>query len=141
MRWRAAISSSVGGIVPPRPDTDFSAKLVHLRPDGVAINLCDGIQRCRWREGGDTPVWLKPEQPVRIEIDLWATNCLLAAGDRLRLEISSSNFPRFDRNANTRTEPALAGAEESVPARQLVLHDAEHPSQLTFHVVPPETSA
>ncbi len=122
-------------------DTDFSAKLVHVRPDGLAINLCDGIQRCRWREGGDTPAWLEPDEPVRLEIDLWSTSCWIPARHQLRLEISSSNFPRFDRNANTRTEPAVASPEEAIAARQQVLHDADHPSHLTFCVPPPNRSA
>jgi hypothetical protein len=116
------------------PDTDFTAKLVDLRPDGCAVALCDGVLRCRWRDGGESPLWLEPNQPQRIEIDLQATSVRLRAGHRIRLEISSSNFPRFDRNPNTRTEPALATPEQCVPAEQLVHHDGRRPSRVILPV-------
>jgi putative CocE/NonD family hydrolase len=118
------------------PDTDFTAKLVDVRPDGRAVELCDGVLRCRWRDGGESPRWLEPDQPQRIEIDLRATSVRLRAGHRIRLEISSSNFPRFDRNPNSRTEPALAAPEQCVPAEQLVHHDGPRPSHVILPVVP-----
>jgi putative CocE/NonD family hydrolase len=116
------------------PDTDFTAKLVDVRPNGCAVALCDGVLRCRWRDGGESPLWLEPDQPQRIEIDLRATSIRLRAGHRIRLEISSSNFPRFDRNPNTRTEPALAAPEQCVPAEQQVHHDGRCPSHVILPV-------
>jgi putative CocE/NonD family hydrolase len=115
------------------PDTDFTAKLVLVTPDGQALLLCEGISRCRWRQGGSEPVWLEPDAAARIEVDLWATCARIAPGHRLRLEVSSSSLPRFDRNPNTRGDPARA--ERGTPARQTVLHDAEHPSRLVLHVL------
>lgn len=114
------------------PDTDFTAKLVDVAPDGTAINLAEGIVRCRWRDGGDEPSWLEPDVPVRLEIDLWAVGARVSAGHRLRVEISSSSFPRYDRNPNTRDDPATA--EKSTPARQTIFHDAERPSNVEIHV-------
>jgi hypothetical protein len=112
------------------PDTDFTAKLVDVAPDGLATNLCEGVARCRWRLGGTEPAWLEPGAAVRLEIDLAATCARIARGHRLRLEVSSSSLPRFDRNPNTRDDPARA--ERGAPARQTVLHDTEHPSRLVL---------
>ena len=116
------------------PDTDFTAKLVDVAPDGPAINLCEGVSRMRWRKGGLDPVWLEPEEPVRVEIDLWGTCARIARGHRLRLEISSSSFPRYDRNPNTRD--ATGHAAGGVPARQTVLHDSQHASKLVVAALP-----
>ena len=116
------------------PDTDFTAKLVDVAPDGVATHLCDGALRGRWRDGASSPLWLEPDAPQAFEIDLWATAVRLRAGHRIRLEVSSSNFPRFDRNPNARADPAHANAEESAPARQTVHHDPDHPSRLVLPV-------
>jgi putative CocE/NonD family hydrolase len=118
------------------PDTDFTARLTAVDADGTSTDLCEGITRMRWREGGDAPAWLEAGRPERIEIDLCATSRRLRAGERVRLQISSSSFPRFDRNANARVEPASAGDDEGVPARQTVFHDAQRAS----HVVLPALS-
>jgi hypothetical protein len=115
------------------PDTDFTAKLVAVRGDGLALPLAEGIARCRWRLGGDEPSWLEPDAAVRLEVDLAACCARLAPGERLRLEVSSSSLPRWDRNPNTRDDPAHA--EKGVPARQTVLHDAEHPSRLVLRAL------
>jgi putative CocE/NonD family hydrolase len=117
------------------PDTDFTAKLVDVAPSGAAIHLCDGAQRARWREGGTAPRWLEPDAPQPFAIDLWATAIRVPAGHRIRLEISSSNFPRFDRNPNVRTDPSRAIAEETAAAQQTVHHDADHRSRLVLPVV------
>jgi putative CocE/NonD family hydrolase len=117
------------------PDTDFTAKLVAVDGQGAALDLCHGILRCR-RRGGDSTAWLEADRPQRLEIDLWATSWRLAAGDRIRLEISSSNFPRFDRNSNTRVEPGRARPDQCLPARQTVYHEAEHPSHAILPVAP-----
>jgi putative CocE/NonD family hydrolase len=95
-------------------DTDFTAKLVDVYPDGTAFNLQDGILRARYREGFDKKVWMKAGDVYSLKIDLHATSNYFPAGHRIRLEISSSNFPRFDRNLNTggnnydETEPVVA---------------------------------
>jgi len=82
-------------------DSDFTAKLVDVYPDGRAFNLQDGMLRARYRDGLDHWVWMKPGEAYRLQIDLHCTSNYFPAGHRIRLEISSSNFPRFDRNLNT----------------------------------------
>ncbi len=115
-------------------DTDFTAKLVDMRPDGYAHNLQDGIVRARFRTSAAEPSLIQPGRIYKYEIDLWSTSHVLFAGHSLRLEISSSNFPRFDRNPNT-------GAAIGVDARletalQTVLHTADYPSHVTLPVIP-----
>jgi putative CocE/NonD family hydrolase len=83
------------------PDTDFSAKLVDVYPDGRALILVDGIQRARYRDGYSRPVMMKANESYPLTIDLQAFANYFPAGHRIRLEVSSSNFPRFDRNLNT----------------------------------------
>ena len=115
-------------------DTDFTAKLVDVRPDGYAHNLQDGIVRARYRTSAAAPSLLDPGRVYRYEIDLWATSHVLFAGHRLRLEISSSNFPRFDRNPNT---GAPIGADARLEtARQTVHHSAQHPSHVLLPIIP-----
>ncbi len=111
-------------------DTDFVAKLVEVDVDGVAWSLCEGALRCRSRGGTASPQWIAPEEPLRLRLDLGAVGIRIPAGHRLRLEISSSNLPRIDRNGNVATPPARVGAGEGRPARQTVLHDAAHASCL-----------
>lgn len=114
------------------PDTDFTAKLLRVGSDGAALPLCEGVVRCRWREGGPEPVWLEADTPVRLEVDLGTACTRLAPGERLRLHLSSSSLPRFDRNPNTRDDPAEAAG--AAVARQTVLHEGEHPSALELFV-------
>jgi uncharacterized protein len=83
------------------PDTDFTAKLVDVCTHGCARNLTDGIIRARYRDSRSTPSLVEPGRVYRYTIDLWATSNVFKAGHRIRVEISSSNFPRFDRNPNT----------------------------------------
>ena len=114
-------------------DTDFTAKLVDVAPDGFAANLADGIVRARYRESTkQRSAPLVPGEPVLLQIDLWDLACTFKPGHRVRLEISSSNFPRFDRNMNTGHELGADGADDAVVAAQQVLHDAEHPSALVL---------
>src|SRR6185436_7640240 len=80
---------------------DFTAKLVDVYPDGTAYNLQEGILRARYREGFDKKVWMTPGAVFPVTIDLHATSNYFGPGHRIRLEVSSSNFPRFDRNLNT----------------------------------------
>jgi len=114
-------------------DTDFTAKLVDVGPNGYARNIQDGILRARYQlpAGSST---LEPGKVYTFKIDLAATSNLFKAGHQIRLEISSSNFPRFDRNPNT----GLLTSESSqlVPATQTILHDADHPSHILLPVIP-----
>ena len=115
-------------------DTDFTAKLVDVFPDGTARAINDGILRARFRDSKTQPVLLEPGQPVEITIDVGATSNLFKPGHRIRLDISSSNFPRFDRNPNT--GGAFGEDSKLLRAEQSVLHDAGHPSRLMLPVVP-----
>ena len=121
-----AVSSAV--------DTDFTAKLVDVAPDGYARNLQDGIVRARYRTSARRPALITPGQVYEYKIDLWATSHVFQAGHRLRVEISSSNFPRFDRNPNT---GAPLGEDDRLEtAQQTVLHTAAHPSHILLPVIP-----
>ena len=115
-------------------DTDFTAKLVDVWPDGFAQNLTEGILRLRYRDSPERPEMAMPGKIYRVTVDLWATSNVFLAGHKVRLEISSSNFPRFDRNLNTGEEQARARRMEK--AANAVLHDGEHPSALLLPVVP-----
>ncbi len=115
-------------------DTDFTAKLVDVRPDGYAQNLADGILRARYRESGRRPKLLTPGEPAEFRIDLWATSHVFKPGHRIRLEVSSSNFPRFDRNLNT--GEAQATGVRHVPAHQTVFHDGRFRSHILLPVIP-----
>ena len=115
-------------------DTDFTAKLVDVAPDGYARNLQDGIVRARYRTSARRPALITPGQVYEYKIDLWATSHVFQAGHRLRVEISSSNFPRFDRNPNT---GAPLGEDDRLEtAQQTVLHTAAHPSHILLPVIP-----
>jgi hypothetical protein len=116
------------------PDTDFTAKLVDVHPDGKAYNLCDGIIRARYRQSFTTPTLIEPGRIYRYEIDLWVTSNLFKPGHRLRVEISSSNFPRFDRNPNT--GHAFGANAELATASQTIYHDRHRASHLLLPVVP-----
>jgi uncharacterized protein len=116
------------------PDTDFTAKLVDVCPDGCTRNLTDGIIRARFRLGTDQPRPIVPSEITRYHVDLWSTCHLFRQGHRIALEVSSSNFPRFDRNPNT--GHALGVDAEMRPAIQTVYHDRDHPSRLVLPVVP-----
>lgn len=116
-------------------DTDFTAKLVDVQPDGRAFNLADGIVRARYRESTrrrSAP--LEPGVPTCFAIDLWDLAHTFLPGHRIRLEISSSNFPRFDRNTNTGNELGVDGPDDVVAAAQRVFHDATRPSALVLPV-------
>jgi putative CocE/NonD family hydrolase len=115
-------------------DTDFTAKLVDVWPNGFAQNLTEGIVRARYRNSQEKPELLQPGETYKFNIDLWATSNVFLAGHSLRLEISSSNFPRFDRNLNTGEEQGRA--TRMTKAANTILHDAKHPSALILPVVP-----
>jgi len=115
-------------------DTDFTAKLVDVGPDGFALNLTDGILRGRYRNSREHPELMTPGRVYRFAIDLGATSNVFLAGHRLRLEVASSNFPRFDRNLNT--GEGIATATRVVKAINTVYHDHEHPSALILPIIP-----
>jgi uncharacterized protein len=115
-------------------DTDFTAKLVDVGPDGFARNLTEGIIRARYRDSREKAELLKPGQDYKLGIDLWSTSNVFLKGHALRLEISSSNFPRFDRNLNTAELPE--SGHQFVTATNVIFHDYKHPSALILPIVP-----
>jgi putative CocE/NonD family hydrolase len=115
-------------------DTDFTAKLVDVYPDGTAYNLQEGILRARYREGFDKEVWMGKGQVYEIRVDLHATSNYFEAGHRIRLEISSSNFPRFDRNLNT-GEDNEEGREWAT-TRNTIRHSGAQASYVVLPVIP-----
>ena len=114
-------------------DTDFTAKLVDVYPDGTAYNIQESVIRARYRDGFQQSVWMEPGGVYRIRIDLKATSNYFGTGHRIRLEISSSSFPRYDRNLNTggRNFDEAKG----VVARNAVHHSKQYPSSITVTVV------
>jgi len=116
------------------PDTDFTAKLVDVHPDGRAFNLCDGIIRARCRKGGNAAEPLVPGAVEQYAIDLWVTSNLFKAGHSVRVEVSSSNFPRFDRNPNSGLP--FGTDTELHTADQTVYHTAQYPSHILLPVIP-----
>lgn len=116
-------------------DTDFTAKLVDVWPNGFSQNLTEGILRARFRESTvGEPKTISPGQIYEYKIDLLSTSNVFLKGHRIRLEVSSSNFPRFDRNLNT--GKSAGDSSDFVKATNTVLHDDEHPSALNLPVVP-----
>jgi len=115
------------------PDTDFVARLVDMHPDGFAQPLADGIIRARYRNGS-APELLEPGRPYEFTIDLWATANVFRAGHRIRVDIASASFPRWNRNPNTGAPFAVDA--DMRPARQTILHDAAHPSRIVLPIVP-----
>ena len=115
-------------------DTDWTAKLSDVSPDGYSKNLCDGIIRARFREGFEEPVLLTPNEVYRYEIDVSVTGNVFKRGNRIRVDVSSSNFPRFDRNMNTGNDPGTD--TEMRVARQTIYHAREYPSHILLPVIP-----
>ena len=115
------------------PDTDFTAKLIDVHPSGLAVNLTYGIMRASYRDGFENPTPMEPGTPYEFVIRLRPTGVLLGPGHRLRLDVSSSDFPNFDRNHNTGKD-FWSDAELKV-ARQTVMHDSDYPSRLVLPVI------
>jgi putative CocE/NonD family hydrolase len=115
-------------------DTDFTAKLVDVWPNGFAQNLTEGILRARFRESTRAARPIEPGKVYEYKIDLWSTSNVFLKGHRIRLEVSSSNFPRFDRNLNTGKDANTSA--NFVKATNTIYHDADHPSALILPVVP-----
>jgi putative CocE/NonD family hydrolase len=114
-------------------DTDFTGMLVDVWPDGFAQNLTSGILRLRYRNSPEKPELANPGEIYHITLDLWATSNVFLAGHKLRLEVSSSNFPRFDRNLNSGDEQAHA--TRAATAKNMIYHDSAHPSALIVPLV------
>jgi putative CocE/NonD family hydrolase len=115
-------------------DTDFTVKLIDVYPDGRAYNLDEAIQRLRYRDGYDKPpAWMEPGKVYKVAFQPMTTSNYFEAGHRIRIEVSSSNFPRFDRNLNTggRNWDEATG----VVAHNNVHHSRQYPSSLTITVV------
>jgi putative CocE/NonD family hydrolase len=115
-------------------DTDFTAKLAVVKPDGQVINLNNGILRTAFRDSLSDPTPITPGRAYEYQIDVWPTSYEFRTGDRIRLEISSSDYPQFAPNPNT---GAAFGTDTATQiATQTILHDPEHPSELTLPVIP-----
>jgi len=117
-------------------DTDFVARLCDVHPDGRSIVVCDGIVRMRFREGFETEKMMVPGRVYEFDVDMGYTSNTFLPGHALRLEITSSCFPQFDRNLNT-GEPLATGTRMQC-ARQAVYHSKVHPSHLVLPVIPRE---
>ena len=122
------------------PDTDFTVTLVDVYPpsadypEGFAMNLTDGILRVRYRKSWETPQMLAAGEVAEVHIECFPTSNLFKAGHRIRLDVSSSNFPHFDANPNTGAPEGVAGPRRV--ARNTVFMDAERPSQVMLPVIP-----
>ena len=114
-------------------DTDFVAKLVDVFPDGRAINLTEGIIRARYRESLSRPKLLEPGKIYAMTIDMLGTSNAFQKGHRIRVQITSSHFPQFDRNPNT-GEPFATSAKVKI-ARQAIHHTSAHPSHILLPIV------
>jgi uncharacterized protein len=114
-------------------DTDFTAKLVDVWPNGYAQNLTEGIVRGRYRNSQAAAELMNPGEVYHLSIDMWSTGNVFRKGHRIRLEVSSSNFPRFDRNLNTGEDARMA--TRFVSAKNTIYHDASHPSALILPIV------
>jgi putative CocE/NonD family hydrolase len=115
-------------------DTDFTAQLTDVYPDGRAFNVMSGIARARYREGYDKHVWMEPGKIYPLRINLQATSNYFPPGHRIQVQVSSSNFPRFARNMNTGGN----GYDETqgVVAHNAIHHDARHPSHIVLPLIP-----
>jgi len=117
------------------PDTDFTGKLVDVYPDGRAMILTEGILRARYRNSFNEPKLMEPGTVYELRLNLWATANVFLPGHRIRLEVSSSNFPRFDRNSNTGGVIASEARDQYQPAVNHIFHDAAHPSHLVLPII------
>src|SRR5581483_9738222 len=115
-------------------DTDFTARLCLVDREGVSTNLKEGILRARFRDSAAEPAPLVPGEVYRLRIALGPVGVRLEPGSRIRLDVSSSDFPQWDRNLNTGGEPAAEPASAAVIATQAVFHDAARPSRLRLPV-------
>jgi len=115
-------------------DTDITGKVVDVWPNGFAQNLTEGILRLRYRNSQEKPELGSPGEIYHINVDLWATSNVFLPGHKLRLEVSSSNFPRFDRNLNTGEDQSRG--THMIKATNVIYHDKSRPSALVLPIVP-----
>jgi uncharacterized protein len=115
-------------------DTDLTIKLLDVDPEGKAYNLDESIQRVRWREGWEKPVFMEPGRVYKVDIGPLVTSAAFLPGHRIRIEVSSSNFPRFERNLNTGGNNYDEAQGQS--ARNVIHHSAQYPSQIVMPVLP-----
>ena len=115
-------------------DTDFTAKLIDVYPDGRAYNVQDGILRVRYRDGFTKKVWMEEGNTYRIELDMSITSRYFQPGHKIRLQVSSSNFPNFERNLNTGGNNF--DESEWVIAENTIHHSKIYPSHLILPVIP-----
>ncbi len=115
-------------------DTDYTAKIVDVQPDGHALLVTDGIQRLRYRLSLNKPVFVKRNTVYQISVDAGVTSYVFEARHRIRLEVSSSNFPRFDRNLNS----FRPNADETrmTKAKQTIFHEKGYPSEIILPIIP-----
>jgi putative CocE/NonD family hydrolase len=116
------------------PDTDFMAMLIDVWPNGFRQRLCDGMVRARFRNGMDQPELIEPGKVYGYTIDCWNTSQVFKVGHAICLQITSSAFPKYDRNQNTGA--ALGQDDTCVVADQHIFHDAEHPSAVILPIIP-----
>ena len=116
-------------------DTDFTGKLVDVSPDGYARNITDGILRARFRNGIEQPDFINPGEIYEYVIDMGSTSNVFKKGHSIRVEVSSSNFPKYDRNANT-GEP-IGSDVQLISALQTIYHNRPYPSCIELPVIPP----
>jgi putative CocE/NonD family hydrolase len=114
-------------------DTDFAGKLTDVYPDGRSMLIADGLIRCRYREGFDHQILLKPGNLTQIDIDLWSTSMIFNKGHRIRVAIASSNYPRFDLNPHTGWPGWPFGLAK--PAHNQILCNQMHPSHILLPVI------
>lgn len=117
-------------------DTDFTAKLVDVHPCGEAVNIGEGILRARFRESLEQPRLIEPDRVYEYRILVGSTANVFKAGHRIRVEISSSNFPTFDRNSNSGKPLVETSPADWFVATQTVFHDNRYPSQLVLPIIP-----
>ena len=116
-------------------DTDITVRLIDVRPDGFAQNICYGFQRARFRNGLEAPAELmRPGDVYEFTVRLLPTSNLFKAGHRIRVDVSSSDFPNHDRNHNTGGDDYFE--VEMITARQTVFHDGARPSRICLPVMP-----
>lgn len=120
-------------------DCDWHVRLIDVHPDGTARFMCHGVLRARFRNGFAESVLLEPDEITKFEIDMTATGVRFQSGHRIRIEIASSWFNRFDRNLQTGAENWMRDEGEPIVARQTVHHDADHPSHIVLPIIPSGT--
>jgi putative CocE/NonD family hydrolase len=117
-------------------DTDFFATISDVYPDGRSILITEGAVRTRFRESLEHPKLLMPNETYQVKIPIWETSNVFKKGHRIRLHVTSSNFPRFNRNLNSGKPMAEETEQDIRVAHQVVLHDSKHPSSLVLPFIP-----